>query len=346
MSAKKTCVAAIAGLCVAFAAVADENVWANGSVTLRYVDGPEVPRTGDKEFRGGVLLEDGRIVLVPRTGQYVGEYDPASNVFEHTAPHHHEGGFGMGALADGEVILTPRGSRNVGVYDPETRAYRDGAAHGQATDNAFLGSAKVSPELVVFGPLLANVVGLYNPETDVYWDGPEHNETDAYAFSTVTKSSLTGDVIFTPFRSAHVGVYDPRENTYRSGARVDEEMPAYSGSVEAKNGKIIMAPRNAAHIGIYDPVSDELIRGPEHGEGGGAFMAAELLPCGLVIMAPYRSEHVGVYDPDTNEYWSGPSVSHVPVGAGRFSGAILTQAEDKVVMPNRGANVIGLVLVE
>jgi hypothetical protein len=316
---------------------------------FEYIDGPKPARTGDKEFRGGVLINDGRIVLVPRTGKFVSEYDPITNTVSQTAEHGQEGGFGMGSVLDDghTVILTPRGSRNVGIYDARTQTYRDGAKHGRPTDNAFLGSVKISTNLIVFGPLHSQVVGLYDPQTDIYKDGPQHYEADTYNFSVITLSSKTGKVIFTPFYSEYVGIYDPVKNTYTRGAAHNAKvLSAYSGSVELENGHIIMAPRNASHVGIYDPVSDTFIKGPEHGEREGAFMAATLMPDGEVIMAAFRSDHIGIYDPATGEYRSGPSVAHVPgVEIGRFSGAILTQAKDKIVMTNRGADVIGLVQI-
>jgi hypothetical protein len=316
---------------------------------FEYIEGPKPVRTGNKEFRGGVLVKDGRIVLVPRTGKFVCEYDPATNTIVQTAEHGQEGGFGMGVVLDDgyTVIMTPRGSRNVGIYDARTQTYRDGATHGRSTDNAFLGCVKISPELIVFGPLHSKVVGLYNPQTDTYKDGPAHNEAETYNFSIITRSSRTGNVIFTPFYSKHIGIYDPYKNTYTSGAAHQANvLSAYSGSVELENGHILMAPRNATHVGIYDPVTDTFIKGPEHGEGKGAFMAAELMPDGEVIMAAFRSNHIGIYEPSTGEYHSGPSVAHVPgVEIGRFSSAVLTQSKDMIVMTNRDADVIGLVRV-
>jgi hypothetical protein len=316
---------------------------------FEYIDGPKPDRTGDREFRGGVVVKDGRIVLVPRTGQFVGEYNPVTNTILQTAKHGQEGGFGMGVvLEDGyTVILTPRGSRNVGIYNALTQTYRDGARHERTTDNAFLGCVQISPELIIFGPLHAEVVGLYNPLTDTYTDGPAHNEADSYNFSVITRSSKTGNVIFTPFYSRHVGIYDPVNNTYTSGAAHHAGvLSAYSGSVELENGHILMAPRDARHVGIYDPVNDTFMQGPEHGEGAGAFMAAEMMPDGEVIMAPFRSHHVGIYEPSTGVYRSGPSVAHVPgVEIGRFSSAVLTQSKDMIVMTNRAADVIGLVRI-
>ncbi len=324
------------------------NVTFEGRVQkFEFKNGPKPLRTGDKEFRGGVLVKDGRIVLVPRTGKFVCEYDPVTNTIVQTAEHGQEGGFGMGVVLDDgyTVILTPRGSKNVGIYDAKTQTYRDGATHGIPSDNAFLGSVKISPELIVFGPLHSKVVGLYNPKTDTYKDGPAHNEAESYNFSIITRSSRTGNVIFTPFNSKKVGIYDPYKNTYTSGAAHNANvLSAYSGAVELENGHILMASRNAPHIGIYDPATDTFTKGPVHGEGDGAFMEAELMPKGEVIMAAYRSDHIGIYEPSTGEYYSGPYVGHVPgVEIGRFSSAVLTQSKDVIVMTNRDADVIGLV---
>jgi hypothetical protein len=152
-------------------------------------------------------------------------------------------------------------------------------------------------------------------------------------------------VIFTPFDSRHVGIYDPAANVYRSGAAHRAGVgSAYSGSAELADGRIVMAPRNAAHIGIYNPRTDTFTRGPEHGEGPGAFMAAAVMPGGEVVMAPYFSDHVGIYDPELDEYRSGPSVAHVERNQeGRFSGANLTWEGDRLIMTNRGTAVIGIV---
>lgn len=314
---------------------------------FRYRDGPVMELTGDREFRGGVVVDGGRIVLIPRTGEYIAEYDPSTGRLTRTARHGQPGGFGFGSVIDGTlVVMTPRGSRNVGLYDSQTQQYRDGAAHGQASNNAFLGSAIVRPDLVVFAPLNARVVGLYDPHTDTYRDGPEVSEQGHYLFSDIHVSSRTGEVIFTPFDSAHVGIYDPSKNVYVKGPPHQAgTTAAYSGIAELADGTMVMAPRNAKHIGLYDPTTREFTQGPEHGEGPAAFMAAQRWPNGPVVMAPYRASHVGIYDPSTGQYRPGPSVRHVPVlpHGQRFSGAILTTSGDRIVMPNRGADRLGII---
>ncbi len=248
-------------------------------------------------------------------------------------------------IDDALVVMTPRGSRHVGLYDSRTQQYRDGAAHGQASDNAFLGSAKVRPDLVVLAPLNARVIGLYNPQTDTYRDGPEVPEQGHYLFSDIRVSSRSGEVIFTPFDSAHVGIYDPEKNVYLQGPPHQAgTRAAYSGIAELEDGTMVMAPRNARHVGRYDPETRTFTQGPEHGEGPAAFMAAQRWVGGQVVMAPYRAANVGIYDPCHGQYRSGPSVAHVPVLAHgqRFSGAILTAAGDQIVMSNRGADRLGI----
>ncbi len=204
----------------------------------------------------------------------------------------------------------------------------------------------VRPDLVVFAPLNARVVGLYDPQTDTYRDGPEVPEQGHYLFSDIHVSSRTGEVIFTPFDSAHVGIYDPNKNEYvRGPPHQAGTTAAYSGIAELADGTTVMAPRNARRIGLYDPTTRQFTKGPEHGEGAAAFMAARRWPNGPVLMAPYRASHVGIYDPSTGQYRSGPSVTHVPVlsHGQRFSGAILTASGDQIVMPNRGADRLGII---
>ncbi len=315
---------------------------------FRFRSGPRVELTSDREFRGGEVVDDGRIVLVPRRGTHVGEFDPRTGRFERTAKHGQAGGFGFGALLDDghTIVMAPRGSRNVGLYDAKTRRYTDGPAHGQASDNAFLGSVKVRDDLIVFAPLNARVVGLYNPRTNTYRDGPKVPEPGHYLFSGIIDDPASGKVIFTPFDSPHVGIYDPETDRYISGpAHQAGKTNAYSGVTRLADGTLLMAPRNADRIGLYDPQHNTFTQGPPHGEGAGAFMAAATWPSGEVIMAPFKSDHIGIYDPKTGEYRSGPSVKHVEVleSGQRFSGAILTQTGDQLIMPNRAAKSIGLI---
>jgi hypothetical protein len=314
---------------------------------FRYRDGPVMELTGNREFRGGVVVDGGRIVLIPRVGQFVAEYDPGTGQLVRTARHGQPGGFGFGSVIDGAlVVMTPRGSRHIGLYDSGTQQYRDGAAHGQASDNAFLGSAMVRPDLVVFAPLNARVIGLYDPQTDTYRDGPQVPDQGHYLFSDIRVSSRTGEVIFTPFDSAHVGIYDPEKHVYFQGPpHRAGTTAAYSGIAELDDGTMVMAPRNAKHVGLYNPETRTFTQGPEHGEGPAAFMAAQRWPGGQVVMAPYRASNVGIYDPRNGQYRSGPSVAHVPVlsHGQRFSGAILTAAGDQIVMSNRGADRLGII---
>ena len=77
------------------------------------------PSNGDKYY-GGVLLPDGRVVLVPANAATIGLYDPATNTMTagpnvDTSLDIYYGGV---LLPDGRVVLVPEIAATIGLYEP------------------------------------------------------------------------------------------------------------------------------------------------------------------------------------------------------------------------------------
>jgi len=62
-----------------------------------------------------------------------------------------------------------------------------------------------------------------------------------------------GKVIFVPFSSDNVGIYDPVANTYTNGPASGTLNYNFAGGVLAPNGNVIFVPYTANNVGIYDP---------------------------------------------------------------------------------------------
>merc|ERR1711939_892155 len=96
--------------------------------------------TGPKAtgYQGGVLLPDGRVVLVPgNNANTIGLYDPSIDTFK-AGPHVGSGGNkhthmyrGGVLLPDGRVVFAPGHTKTVGLYDPRTNIFVVGPDTGR-----------------------------------------------------------------------------------------------------------------------------------------------------------------------------------------------------------------------
>jgi len=130
------------------------------------------------------------------------------------------------------------------------------------------------------------------PTPTAYLSGPTHGE-GAAAFQGATLAP-DGRVIFAPFGSSNVGIFDPATDSYTSGPTHGEGGGAFIGATLSPDGRVIFAPRNSSNVGIFDPATDSYTSGPTHGEGSNAFRGATLAPDGRVIFAPNDSSNVGI----------------------------------------------------
>ncbi len=98
----------------AFAAY--RRTFAEPDAVITYSDGPAHGR-GWAAFAGGVVIPDGRVVLVPRNSPFIGIYDPSTGEYS-DGPAHGRGGaaFAGGVvIPDGRVVLVPYGSSRIGI---------------------------------------------------------------------------------------------------------------------------------------------------------------------------------------------------------------------------------------
>ena len=189
----------------------------------------------------------------------------------------------------------------------EWREAQDGTLTGPAIDATKAKIGKLTDNLDANGNDIQNVGALetadfisvddyrLNPiavETPTaYQSGPAHGEVgDAFFGATL---SPDGRVIFAPFDSSNVGIFDPTDDSYTSGPAHGEGGGAFIGATLSPDGRVIFAPFNSSNVGIFDPANDSYISGPAHGEGNTAFIGATLSPDGRVIFAPRDSSNVG-----------------------------------------------------
>jgi hypothetical protein len=218
--------------------------WAN-----TYTAGP-AHGMGYYAYRGGVLMPNGKVCLVPHNSDNVGIYDPVANT--HTAGPAH----GMGDAAyvggvlmpNGKVCLVPFLSDNVGIYDPVANTHTAGPAHGMG-DAAYIGGVLVPNGKVCLVPFYSDNVGIYDPVANTHTAGPAHGlGNNAFAGGVLVPN---GKVCLVPFLSDNVGIYDHVANTYTAGPAHGMGDNAYYGGVLVPNGKVCLVPYNSGNVGIY-----------------------------------------------------------------------------------------------
>jgi hypothetical protein len=173
--------------------------------------------------------------------------------------------------------------------------------------------------------------------TDTYTRGDAQGEVGGAFFGSVLTPD--GKVIFVPFKSDYVGIYDPDTDTYTRGDDHGEVDCAFYGGVLTPDGKVIFVPFHSNYVGIYDPDTDTYTRGDAQGEGGDdAFAGGVLTPDGKVIFVPFKSDYVGIYDPDTDTYTRGDAHGEVNVA---FFGGVLTP-DGKVIFVPYTSDYVGI----
>ena len=236
-----------------FVAAADR--WAEGK--------DDLSGAGDiVKYHGGVLLPDGRVLMVPFDAKHVGLYDPSNDNWTEGKDDLSDAGnskyFGGVLLPDGRVLMVPCNANHVGLYDPSNDTFAEGKDDtSTCTDNGFdkyVSGVLLPDGRVLMAPLNAKKVGLYDPSNDNWTEG--QNDLSA-----------------------------------TSGWR-------YSGGVLLPDGRVLMVPCDVKYVGLYNPSNDNWTEGKDDlsAMGNGKYSGGVLLPDGRVVLVPVKAKKVGLYD--------------------------------------------------
>jgi hypothetical protein len=318
--------------------------------TGTYANGP-VHGQGSVAFVGGVLLPDGRVLLVSLESAVIGLYDPVTNTYTNGPAHgqrrddldwYPAAFWGGVLLPDGRVLLVPynrssgsfSGSPSIiGLYDPITNTYTDGPSLSVTLSSqsslilAFQGGILLPDGRVLLVPFRSGSIGLYNLD-GTFTAGPGAGGCGGGVLLP------DGRVVLVPHSSTTIGLYDPVTNTYTDGPAHERQIEgfqagAFAGGVLLPDGRVLLVPLESTTIGLYDPSGANpdgtvtigtYTNGPVHGRGSNAFSGGVLLPDGRVVLVPRNSTTIGLYDPVTNTYTNGPDHGR---GSSAFIGGVL-----------------------
>jgi hypothetical protein len=322
----------------AFVPAAD--TWSEGKDDLSAV--------GSGKYYGGVLLPDGRVLLVPRNAKHVGLYDPRTNAWsEGKDDLSAVGGSGKYSggvlLPDGRVLLVPDNAKHVGLYDPRTNAWSEGKDDLSAVGSGKHHGGVLMPDgRVLLVPRNAKHVGLYNPRTNAWSEGKDDLSAVGNAKYSGGVLLPDGRVLLVPRNATHVGLYDPRTNAWSEGK---DDLSAvgnykYIGGVLMPDGRVLLVPDNAKHVGLYDPRTNAWSEGKDDLSAVGKYYGGVLLPDGRVLLVPGTAKHVGLYDPRTNAWSEGKDDLPAVVNGKYFGGVLLP--DGRVLLVPDDAKHVGL----
>jgi hypothetical protein len=263
---------------------------------------------GSAAYAGGVLLPDGRVVLVPFNTTIIGLFNPTTNTYSTIAGAPSNYAYRGGVLLpDGRVVFVPSYATTIGIFNPLLSAYSTIAGTAPGTD-AYRGGVLLSDGRVVFVPFNATMIGIFNPITNSYSTIAGMPGVAAYDGGVLLPD---GRVVFVPFNSTTIGIFNSTTNIYSTIAGAPGG-GAYIGGVLLPDGRVVFVPSNATTIGIFNPTTNlySTIAGMP---GGAAYAGGVLLPDGRVVFVPANATTIGIFNPATNAYStiSGPGISYV-----------------------------------
>ena len=174
-----------------------------------------------------------------------------------------------------------------------------------------------------------------------------------------------GKVVFVPYKSWAVGVYDLSTNLLSFESMMvgtngfNEGDYHFRYGALASNGKVVLAPYMANGVGVFDPSAPPgerfefehfRVQVPSTDSGGRLFSGAALANNGKVVFAPYSADAVGMFDPSAPpedpkrfEYESFNRADlETLIGASQSFNGATTASNGKVIFTPFDADAVGV----
>ena len=249
----------------------------------------------------GVLTASGKVVFVPWRSRYVGIYDPESNTFNTCDMGASiNSRFGDGVLApSGRVIFVPAKHPNIGIYDPSLNTY----AEKPLGLVGWQGGVLTTSGKVVFVPRNTQLIGIYDPVSDSFATN-DTGVTDGGPYGRDYKGnwiggvlSQSGKVVFVPYSSRYIGIYDPDTDSFRTKDTEDTTLSKWVGGVLLSTGEILFVPYNVGYVGIYNEEEDTFAIKNTNNAAYNEWYYGVVLPSNKIVLVPFSSRYIGIIDP-------------------------------------------------
>ena len=249
----------------------------------------------------GVLTASGKVVFVPWGSRYVGIYDPESNTFNTCDMGASiNARFGGGVLApSGRVIFVPAKHPNIGIYDPSLNTY----AEKPLGLVGWQGGVLTTSGKVIFVPRNTQLIGIYDPVSDSFATN-DTGVTDGGPYGSDSMGnwiggvlSQSGKVVFVPYSSRYIGIYDPDTDSFRTKDTEDTTLSKWVGGVLLSTGEILFVPYNVGYVGIYNEEEDTFVIKNTNNAAYSKWYYGVVLPSNKIVLVPYSSRYIGIIDP-------------------------------------------------
>ena len=338
----------------AYSSYQNANIYRNRAESIVTETVTFIGSFAQQAFQSGVLMQDGRVFLMPCKSTSGSIFNPTTNTFS-TPPglsgtFPATGGRGWGyisgvLLPNGNVFCIPHDATVAKIYNPSTDTLSTPAGTYPGTD-AFVGGCLLKDGRVYMTPLGTTQARIYDPATNTLI-------TPAGTFTSQLQEGAIllndGRVFIPPYlNGTQAYLYDPVANTLITAAGT---YPNMQGAVLLSDGRVFIIPHYSTTARIYDPVANTLITPNGIYPGNGAFHCGCLLPDGRVFMTPGNATQARIYDPITDTLyipvgtWPGNNSHHeayvlfdgrvfcTPYGASSSTTAAIFDAYRAVIYP-------------
>ena len=255
---------------------------------------------GGTNFTSGVLLNDGRIFVIPRASTTARIVDFANSTVT-TPGGTFPGGnaYTGGCLFDGgrRIYLAPSLQASAGIYDIQRQALTTPA--GTFTFNSGSGITATSGALLlpdgrVFCLPCHTSAAIYDPAADslfvssaaVGYDGISSRYFGAVLLANGDEIALV------PQNTSALAIYNWRRDTVRTVAGT---ATGHLGGQLMPDGSVLLVPSNSTAARVYRPDTDTLTALPDTYAGNNPAAGAHVLPDGRLVMMPRSDSAVRTY---------------------------------------------------
>jgi hypothetical protein len=286
-------------------------------------------------YNGGVLVPDGRVVLVPYTGTSIGIFNTITNTFATISvgaitTDAYNGGV---LLQDGRVVFVPRSFAGIGIFNPSNNTYST-VATGSLPGVAYLYGTLLQDGRVLFIPTNSTTIGFFNPISNTYSTviGPTGG---GFVGGVLIPD---GRVVFVPGGATSIAIFNPATNTFTTANYSSAQSNPYNGGVLLPDGRVVFVPRNSTTIGLYNPITNIYSTAGTLPANSTLYIGGVLLPDGRAMFVPSNATNIAIFNPITNTYTTFGSSP----GTDAYRGGILLPDGRVVFIPSSGTT-IGIV---
>jgi streptogramin lyase len=288
-----------------------------------------------KNFYGGVLLPDGRVVFIPQSSSNVGIFYTSNNTYTNAVSigTQYNGGC---LLPDGRVAICPYTPTTWAVYNPANNTV---AQYGTVPATSQFVSCVLGADGNAYSiGVSTGYIGIFNPKT---------NTATTYATGLNPQGNKgvlmpDGRIIWGTGNQSYLVVWNPATWTATSvppGGFGSQRLGAVSW---VPQGYSIFFPLDTggSNICTYNPTTSTFSNLMSGWSSNFRYTSSAVLPSGLVVLIPYWANYIGFFNPVTNTVTTlTPATSLGATNQGLFEHSVLLPDGRLIFVPQTSTTI-------